>query len=64
MKIFGIEVSGRSIRLSLVHNAVEIITMVVWLDRVLAGQQGLGLAVLIVGLSVEHVLALAAGKVA
>jgi len=73
MKIFGIEVSGRSIRLSLVHDVIEIGTMIGWLALVLAGHglvfkltiyEVLGIVVLAVGLTVEHILALAAGKVA
>ena len=64
MRIFGIEVSSRSIRLSLIHNVVEIITMAGWLALVLAGHLVVGTIVLAVGLTIEHVLALAAGKVA
>jgi len=61
-KIFGTEVSKRSILLSQVHNVVEIATMIIWLQLVLTGSEVLGAVVLIVGLTVEHVLALAAGK--
>ena len=64
MRIFGIEVSKRAIVLSQVHNVVEIVTMVLWLQNVLAGHGVRGAVILIVGLTVEHVLALAAGKAA
>ena len=63
-KFFGIEVSRRAIVLSQVHNVVEIVTMVLWLRDVLAGNPVRGVIILVVGLTVEHVLALAAGKVA
>ena len=64
MKIFGIEVSRRSILLSQVHNLVEIVTMIYWLKLALGGRAGAAVVVLVVGLTVEHLLALAVGKIA
>ena len=64
LRIFGIEVSKRAIALSQVHNVVEIVAMVGWLKYTLAGSFGTGLVFLIAGLTLEHILALAAGKVA
>lgn len=63
-RIFGVEVSRRAIVLSQVHNVVEIATMAGWLALVLAGRGTLGFAVLAVGLTIEHILALAVGKIA
>lgn len=62
--IFGVQVSDRAVALSLVHNAVEIVTMVAWLGLALDHRFALSVVVLIIGLTVEHILALAAGKIA
>lgn len=64
LKIFGTTVSGRAVLLSQIHNAVEIIGMAGWLSLVLSGRLVLGTIVLVVTLTVEHILALAAGKLA
>jgi len=64
VRIFGIEVSKRAIVLSQVHNVVEIVTMIGWLKYALEGRAVLAVVILVVGLTIEHVLALAAGKVA
>ena len=63
-QIFGGEVSNRSILLSQIHNVIEIATMAGWLALVMSGRGVAGFIVLAVGLTVEHVLALAAGKLA
>ena len=63
-RIFGIEVSRRSIKLSQVHTIVEYGTMAGWLTLVLSGHVLAGNIVLFVGLELEHILALAVGKVA
>lgn len=68
IRIFGVEISGRSILLSLVHTAIEVVTMVLWLkfaqDAVLKGSDTAVLAVVIltVGLAIEHIVALSPGK--
>ena len=61
-KILGVQVSKRAVLLSLIHNAVEIVTMVSWLSLTLKGHFLAGVVVLAVGLTLEHILALAAGK--
>ena len=62
--ILGVEVSKKAILLSQIHNAVEIIGMATWLGLVLDGQKLEGAIVLVATLTIEHILALAAGKVA
>ena len=62
IRILGTDVSERSVRLSLIHNVVEIVTMVGWLALAQNHHFILSLVVLIPGLTVEHILALAAGK--
>lgn len=64
LKLFGTTISGRSILASQVHNAVEIVGMSLWLNFILKGQIVEGIITLIVTLTVEHILALAAGKIA
>ena len=64
LSLFGTTISGKSIALSLIHNAVEVITMVGWLALALDGKILLSIIVLAVGLTIEHILALAVGKVA
>lgn len=62
LKIFGTFISGRSIREALVHTGVEVVTLVAWLALAQRGETLLSAVVLAVGLYVEHVIALAAGK--
>lgn len=62
INLFGTTVSGRAIALSLIHNAVEIVTMVAWLSLALDGRMGASVIVLAVGLTIEHILSLSAGK--
>ena len=62
LRIFGTQVSGRSVREALVHTIVEVITLVAWLALARNGDTLLSVAVLAGGLYIEHVLALAAGK--
>ena len=62
IRILGTDVSKRAILLSQIHNAVEILGMTIWLSLVLAHRPLLGFVVLAVTLTVEHILALAAGK--
>ena len=62
LKIFGTNISGRSVREALVHTVVEVVTLVAWLALARNGDNVLSVAVLAVGLYVEHVIALAAGK--
>jgi len=62
-KILGVEITNKAIVLSLVHNAVEIIGMTAWLSLVLSGEPVLGFVVLAVTLTIEHILALAPGKI-
>lgn len=64
LKLFGTTVSGKSILVSQVHNIVEIIGMTGWLALVLDGHKVEGFVVLAVTLTIEHILALAAGKIA
>lgn len=64
IRIFGIEVTERAVLLSLVHNVVEIVTMVGWLSLALSHHFILSVVVLVVGLTTEHILALAVGKAA
>lgn len=63
-QILGVEVSNRAISLTLVHTAVETVGMAGWLALTLNGEKGLGFVVLLVTLVVEHILALASGKIA
>jgi len=62
LKIFGTEVSTRSILEAQVHTIVEVATLVGWLALAQGGETIWSVVVLIVGLDVEHILALAAGK--
>lgn len=62
LRIFGTLISGRSVREALVHTVVEVITLVAWLALARNGDNLLSVAVLAVGLYIEHVIALAAGK--
>jgi hypothetical protein len=73
LNILGVDISVRSALLALVHTAIETVVMVVWLALALdaAGVEtkmsSAGIAavtVLFVGLFIEHVVALAPGKVA
>lgn len=73
LEILGIQISVRSALLALVHTAIETVTMVIWLALALdaAGVQMrfnataiIGVVVLFVGLAIEHIVALAPGKVA
>jgi predicted CoA-binding protein len=73
IKILGVDITVRSALLALVHTAIETVVMVVWLALALdaAGVEtkmsSAGIAavtVLFVGLFIEHVVALAPGKVA
>ena len=64
LKLFGTTVSGKAILVTQVHNVVEIVGMTGWLTLVLRGQALEGFIVLAVTLTVEHILALAAGKLA
>jgi hypothetical protein len=73
LNILGVDITVRSALLALVHTAIETIVMVVWLALALdaAGVEtkmsSAGVAavtVLFVGLFIEHVVALAPGKVA
>lgn len=61
-KLLGTTVSGRAIKLTQIHNAVEIVGMAGWLQLVLTHHGLLGFVVLAVTLTVEHILSLAAGK--
>ena len=73
LKILGVEISQRAIILSLVHTAIETVTMVLWLALAMEAN-GIGMqlstpgiiavVVLFVGLFIEHIVALAPGKVA
>ena len=60
--LLGTTITRRSILLSQIHNAVEIIGMITWIALVIRGHEILGAVVLAVTLTVEHILALAAGK--
>jgi hypothetical protein len=62
LRIFGTQISGRSVREALVHTVVEVITLVAWLALARRGDNALSVAVLAGGLYLEHVIALAAGK--
>ena len=62
LRIFGTFVSGRSVREAIVHTVVEVVTLVAWLALARNGDNLASAAVLAVGLYVEHVVALAAGK--
>jgi len=62
IRLLGTYVSGRAILLSQIHNVVEIVGMATWLALVLDHRVVLGTVVLVVTLTVEHILALAAGK--
>lgn len=62
LKIFGTQISGRSVREALVHTVVEVVTLVAWLALARKGDNVLSVTVLAVGLYLEHVIALAAGK--
>lgn len=62
LRIFGTQISGRSVREALVHTVVEVITLVAWLALARHGDNLLSVAVLAGGLYAEHVIALAAGK--
>jgi hypothetical protein len=62
--ILGVPVDKKAIILSQVHNAVEIVGMTLWLSTVLAGHPIQGFVILAVTLTIEHILALAAGKIA
>ncbi len=64
LKLFGTTVSRKAIVVSQVHNVIEIAGMALWLNLVLDGRMLLGFVVLAVALTVEHILALAAGKLA
>lgn len=73
LEILGIQISARAALLSLVHTAIETVVMVVWLDLALdasgismkiTGPGIVAVIVLFVGLFLEHVVALAPGKVA
>ena len=67
LRIFGVEISGRSILLSLVHTVIEVVTMVLWLrfaHEAFHGSNTAAVAVVIltVGLAIEHIVALSPGK--
>lgn len=62
--IFGVQVSKRAVVLSQIHNAVEIAGMTAWLTLFVLGHRVAAFIVLAVTLTTEHILALAAGKVA
>jgi len=73
LKILGVEISQRAIILSLVHTAIETVTMVLWLALAmeangiamkLSTPGIIAVAVLFVGLALEHIVALSPGKVA
>jgi len=63
-QILGVEVTNKAIVLSLIHNVVEIVGMTAWLSLVLSGEPVLGFVVLAATLTIEHILALAPGKIA
>ena len=72
-KILGVEISQRAIILSLVHTAIETVTMVLWLALALEANGVsmklstpgvLAVVVLFVGLALEHIVALVPGKIA
>ena len=73
LKILGVEISQRAIILSLVHTAIETVTMVLWLALAmeangiamkLSTPGIIAVVVLFVGLALEHIVALSPGKVA
>ena len=64
LRLFGTDVSRKAIIVSQVHNVVEIVGMALWLSLTLKGRTEFGFVVLAVTLTVEHILALAAGKLA
>lgn len=70
LKIFGTRISLRAVIEAQVHTAVEVVTLVTWLalarpfrDFQLTATETLAsILALFIGLDVEHILALAAGK--
>ena len=62
LRLFGTEVSGRSILLSQIHTVIEFAGGVGWITLAISGHPALGALVWFVTLEVEHVLALATGK--
>ncbi len=62
LKLFGTTVSKAAIGYAQIHNVVEIVGMAVWLQLVLTHHPVAAIVVLVVTLTVEHILSLAAGK--
>lgn len=58
--IFGLK--GKTFGLTVLFTVVEVITLVVWLRLAIGGETFASLAVLIVGLFLEHYISVFAGK--